>query len=142
MTYEEKGIWVYLVVAVGAYGTYLAIVLGQVTTVPIAGIDYVPALLWSIGASIVGAIVLRILVEIVTPSENYRSDVRDKSISRQGDAAGNALIVVGALGGLILALLAQHPFWIANVIYLSFVLSALVSSIVRIAAYRGAIASW
>ena len=140
MSYEEKGTWVYLVVSLGVYIAYVIYVLGQ--GVPLPESNWVWPIVISIGIAIVAAIVLRIIVEIVTPSDSYRSDVRDKSISRQGDAAGNALIIAGALGGLILALLAQPHFWIANAIYLGFVLSALVSSIVRIAAYRGAIASW
>ena len=35
-----------------------------------------------------------------------------------------------------------RTFWIANVIYLGFVLSAVVSSILRIALYRGAVQAW
>lgn len=140
MTYEEKGTWVYLVVSLGVYVAYVIYVLGQ--GVALIESNWVWPLVISIGAAIVAAIVLRILVEIFTPSESYKSDVRDKSISRQGDAAGNALVMVGALGGLVLALLAIHPFWIANAIYLGFVLSALVSSVVRIGLYRGAVRPW
>jgi hypothetical protein len=140
MSYEEKGTWVYLVVSLGVYIAYVIYVLGQ--GVPLTESNWVWPIVISIGVAIVAAIILRIAVEIVTPSDSYRSDVRDKSISRQGDAAGNALIIAGALGGLILALFEQPHFWIANAIYLGFVLSALVSSVVRIAAYRGAIASW
>lgn len=140
MSYEEKGTWVYLVVSLGVYVAYVIYILGQGVALPET--TWVWPLVISIGAAIVAAIVLRILVEIFTPSDSYKSDVRDKSISRQGDAAGNALIIVGALGGLILALLGLHPFWIANAIYLGFVLSALVSSVVKIALYRGALQPW
>jgi len=136
MTYEEKGIWVYLVVAVGAYGTYLAIVLGQVTTVPIAGIDYVPALLWSIGASIVGAIVLRILVEILGPSDSYAADARDRDVKRAGDRLGFWPIIAGALGALALSVVQAEYFWISNAIYLGFVASAVLSSVITLVLYR------
>lgn len=140
MSYEEKGTWVYLVVSAAAYLAYVIYVVGQ--RVALVESNWVWPLIVSIGASIAAAIVLRIVVEIVTPSENYRSDARDKGISRRGDAAGNWLIVTGALGGLVLALTAQPYFWVANAIYLGFVLSALVSSLVRIAAYRGALQPW
>ena len=136
MTYEEKGVWVYLVVALGAYGTYLAIVLGQIATVPIADIDYTPALLWTIGASIAGAIVLRIAVEVVGPSDNQSADARDRDVKRAGDRLGFWPIIAGALGALVLALLQAEYFWIANAIYLGFVASAVLSSIITLVLYR------
>ena len=36
VSYEEKGIWVYLVTSAGAYAVYLAIVLGRLLSVPAA----------------------------------------------------------------------------------------------------------
>jgi len=136
MTYEEKGVWVYLVVTLGAYGTYLAIVLGQIATVPIADIDYTPALLWTIGASIAGAIVLRIAVEVVGPSDNQSADARDRDVKRAGDRIGFWPIIAGALGALVLAVLQAEYFWIANAIYLGFVASAVLSSIITLVLYR------
>ena len=136
MTYHEKGVWLYLVVALGAYGTYLALVLGQISTVPIAEIDYTPALLWTIGASIVGAIVLRVVVETVGPSDGYAADARDRDAKREGDRIGFWPIIAAALGALVLALVQGEYFWIANVVYLGFVASAVLSSIVTIVLYR------
>lgn len=140
MSYEEKGTWVYLVGTIGVYAAYVIYVLSQGVALPIS--NWIWPLVISIGAGIVVGIVLRILVEIVIPSESYKTDVRDKGVGRRGDAAGNWLIIAGALGGLVLALLAQDYFWIANVIYLGFVLSAVMSSIVKIAAYRGVVQPW
>ena len=140
MSYEEKGTWVYLVGTIGVYAAYVIYVLSQGAALPNS--NWIWPLVISIGAGIVVGIVLRILVEIVIPSESYKADVRDKGVSRRGDAAGNWLIIAGALGGLVLALLAQDYFWIANVIYLGFVLSAVTSSIVKIAAYRGVVQPW
>ena len=136
MTYEEKGVWVYLAVVLGTYGVYLAIVLGQLGTTPVAEIDYVPALLWTIGASIVGAIVLRILVEIVGPSDSYKSDDRDRDFKRAGNVHGFWPIIAGALGAMALAIVQAEYFWIANAIYLGFVASAVLSSIITVVLYR------
>ena len=136
MTYEEKGIWVYLTVTLGTYGVYLAIVLGQLATVPVAEINYVPPLLWTIGASIVAAIVLRIIVEIVSASETYKADARDRDIKRTGDRLGGWPIIAGAVGALLLALVQADYFWIANAIYLGFAASAVLSSIITVALYR------
>ncbi|MGW9184424.1 hypothetical protein [Agromyces sp. NPDC055661] len=143
MSYEEKGTWVYLVIAVVGYTVYLSLLLPQlVGGVPVADVDYVPIMLWTIGGAIVVTIVLRILVEIVFPSESTRGDVRDKEIDRLGTRVGSSFVVIGALGALVLAMLEADWFWIANVIYLCFVLSALLESITRLVAYRRGVPTW
>ena len=143
MSYEEKGTWVYLVIAITGYAVYLGLVLPEVLGgVPVDEIDYVTAMLWTIGGAIVGAIVLRILVEIVWPSGSTRGDVRDKEIDRLGERVGNAFLVIGALGALVLAWIEGGYFWIANVIYLCFVLSAILSSITKVVVYRKGVPTW
>lgn len=136
MNYEEKGVWVYLVVVLGTYGTYAGIVLSQLGSTPLTEIDYGGPLLWSIGASIVAAIVLRIVVEIFSPSDKQRADSRDKEITRRGELIGMWGLVSGALGGMALALVQAEYFWIANAIYLGFVLSAVTASVAKIVLYR------
>ena len=136
MNYEEKGVWVYIVVVLGTYGTYAGIVLSQLASTPLTEIDYAAPLLWSIGASIVAAIILRIVVEIVSPSDKQRADSRDKEINRRGELIGMGGLVAGAVGGMLLALVQAEHFWIANAIYLGFVLSAVIGSIAKIVLYR------
>ena len=136
MNYEEKGVWVYIVVVLGTYGTYAGIVLSRLASTPLTEIDYAAPLLWSIGASIVAAIILRIVVEIVSPSDKQRADSRDKEINRRGELIGMGGLVAGAVGGLLLALVQSDYFWIANAIYLGFVLSAIIGSIAKIVLYR------
>ncbi len=59
MSYEEKGTWVYLVIAVVGYTVYLSLVLPQVDRRRRRrGVDYVPVMLWAIGGAIVASIVL------------------------------------------------------------------------------------
>ncbi|HEU0180999.1 MAG TPA: hypothetical protein VFR16_02330 [Agromyces mariniharenae] len=143
MSYEEKGTWLYLVVAVVGYTVYLSLVLPQLAAgVPVEDVDYVPIMLWTIGGAIVVTIVLRILVEIVFPSESTKGDVRDKEIDRLGTRVGSSFVVIGALGALVLAMLEADWFWIANVIYLCFVLSALLESVTRLVAYRRGVPTW
>lgn len=136
MSYEEKGVWVQLVVAVVAYGIYVAIVLGRADGGALADVAYAGTLLWTIGASIVAAIVARIAVEIVRPSDSHRRDARDREIDRFGEYAGLRLLMLGALAALGMALAGWDHFWIANVIYLGFVLSAVVAAAVKVTAYR------
>jgi hypothetical protein len=136
MSYEEKGTWVYLVACLGAYGAYLAIILGRLATTPAAQVPYVSVLLWTTGASILASIVGRILVETASPSGSRRSDVRDKGIYRFGEYASRWFIVAGAGAALGMAMAQWDDFWIANVIYLGFVLWAVAGSVVKLVAYR------
>jgi hypothetical protein len=122
---------------------YLSLVLPQLLGgTPADEIDYAPTMLWTIGGAIAGAIVLRILVEIVAPSGSTRGDVRDKEINTLGERVGSAFLVIGALGALVLALFEAGYFWIANVIYLGFVLSAILSSVTKVIVYRKGVPTW
>lgn len=142
MSYEEKGVWVSLAIAVGGYSVYLALVLPLLAEHPPGEVDYVPPMLWTIGGAIVAGIVLRILVEMFAPSESRANDVRDKEIDRLGERVGNSFLVIGALGALALAMLDAETFWIANVIYLGFALSALLAGIAKLVAYRRGVPRW
>ena len=143
MSYEEKGTWVYLAVSVAGYGVYLSLLLPQLASgVAVEDVDYVAPMLWTIGGAIVAAIVGRILVEIVFPSESTKGDVRDREIDRLGTRVGGSFVVIGALGALVLSMLEAEWFWIANVVYLCFVLSALLESITRLVAYRRGVPTW
>lgn len=136
MSYEEKGVWVYLVAGLGSYAVYLVIVLGQAARMPLVETAYVVPLLATIGLSMALAIVGRIVLEMVRPSDNYRRDDRDRAIHRLGEYRGQWFLVAGALGALVLALIDSETFWIANIIYLSFHLSALTGSILKLVSYR------
>ena len=136
MSYEEKGTWVYLVTSAVAYAVYLAIILGRLRNVPVAEVQYVPVLLWTTGASIVASIVGRVVVETASPSDSRRGDVRDRDVSRFGEYASRWCLVAGAAAALVMAMAKVDYFWIANVIYLGFVLWAVAGSVLKLVAYR------
>ena len=139
MTYEEKTAWVYGGVAVVAYGVYLSLVLGLAQSGPLPEVAYIAPLLWTIGSSIVATIVATIVIGAVTPRGR---DQRDRDIYRFGEYVGNSFVVLGAIGALVLALLSVNPFWIANVIYLGFTLSAIVATVAKLVAYRRGLPRW
>ena len=136
MSYEEKGTWVYLVTSAGAYAVYLVIVLGRVLTTPVAQVPYVSVLLWTAGASIVANMVGRVAVETARPSDSRRADVRDREIYRFGEYASRWFLVAGAAAALFMAMARWDYFWIANAIYLGFVLWAVAGSMLKLLAYR------
>lgn len=131
---EEKSAWIMLVVSAVAYGIYLVIVLrspGPLTEAP-----YVAPLLWTVGGGIVGGIALNILSAIVSGKDANKTDQRDKEISQFGEYVGRSMLVVGGVAALVMAMAQVNHFWIANTLYLAFVLSALLGSVARIFAYR------
>jgi len=142
MSVSEKRAWIMVAVATLAYATYLAIVLGQSAGRPLERVPYEWPLVWSVGGAILASILLDILSSFFAPRSAAEKDQRDREINRLGDYIGQSFLVIGAVGGLILALLSAAPFWIANAIYLGFVLSAIVGSVAKIIAYRRGFQSW
>jgi len=136
MTLEERRSWAFLVVAVVAYGVYLATVLAGAASAPLVDVDYVPAMLWSIGSAIVAGIVLGIVLGIFTPRRDQPKDVRDRDIAQLGDRVGQSFLVVGGVAALLLAITEAPHFYIANVMYLCSVLSAVLGSVTRVVVYR------
>ena len=136
MTYDEKTTWVYLVTAVIGYAVYLILlaVLGPVS--------YVPVLLATVGGAILVNIVANIAIGIADRREAGRRDQRDREVYAFGERIGSAFVVIGAVAALILALVEAPWFWIANAVYLAFVLSAVVSAVARLAAYRRGMPAW
>ena len=142
MSFEEKSAWIMGVVAVGAYGVYLAIVLGMAGTMPLVDVPYVAPLLWTVGASIALSIALHILMGIFSPKEAGKKDQRDREIYRFGEYIGQSFLVIGGVAVLLMAMLEADHFWIANVIYLAFFLSAILGSVAKIVAYRRGFQPW
>ena len=142
MSFEEKNTWVYALVSVGAFAAYLVTILGRAEGAAITEVPYVGTMLWTIGAAIVASIVGRIVVAVAWPKDADKKDQRDKEIYRFGEYIGQSFVVVGAVAALVLAIAEVDHFWIANAVYLAFVLSALLSSTAKIFAYRRGVPSW
>ena len=142
MATEEKRAWIMAVVTIIAYGTYLALVLSAAAGAPLVEAPYVSAMLWTIGGAIVAAILLNILAAILSPRDAGKKDQRDKEINRLGEHIGQSFVILGAVLALFFAITGLAAFWIANVIYLAFVLSSILGSIAKIVAYRRGFQSW
>ncbi|HET7138754.1 MAG TPA: hypothetical protein VFI36_01215 [Arthrobacter sp.] len=142
MSFEEKSAWIMGVVAAGSYGAYLAIVLGLAGTMPLAQVPYVAPLLWTVGASIAASIALHAVIGIFSPREAGKKDQRDREIYRFGEYIGQSFVVIGGVAALLMAMAEWDHFWIANVIYLAFVLSAMLGSVAKIVAYRRGFQPW
>ncbi|WP_446218634.1 hypothetical protein [Micromonospora sp. IBHARD004] len=142
MAFEEKRAWIMALVAVAGYAAYVLVVLGRADGDPLADVSYAGPLLATVAAAIVASIALNILVSIVSPEGANEKDQRDREIHRLGEYIGQSFVIVGGVAALAMALADWDQFWIANVIYLCFVLSAVVGSVAKIVAYRRGFQSW
>jgi hypothetical protein len=135
MSYEEKGAWLYLMVTIVTYVGYVIVILGRADGVPLADVTYVSTMLWAIGIAIASSIFGRIVIAAVE-GDDPPMDVRDKDIYRFGEYVGGVVIGFGMIVPFGLTLAEAQHFWIANAMYAVFVLSALVSTPVKLVAYR------
>jgi len=136
MSFREKNLWIYAVLVAAVTGVYFAGILGQVRNTAVSEIAYQRQLLIAIGVVIVLTIVGTILVAISSPKEADKTDERDKNIDRLGESVGYMVVGFLMLVPLGLAMTGSQTFWIANTIYGGFVVSTLVSTAVKIVAYR------
>jgi hypothetical protein len=136
MSYDEKNSWVFLVTAVLGYSTYWALLAA------LGAGAYVPVLLSTVGGAIVVNILASIVISTANRLEADKRDQRDRDVKAFGDRVGQAFVIIGAVAALVLALFEAPWFWIANAVYLAFVLSAVVGSIARLVGYRKGLPAW
>lgn len=157
MSHEERTTWVSGVVTVLAalwYGSTIGGMFGQVPVgqvplgqLPVDQIAYQRPLIIAVIAMIVGNIVGAIALAIggairaeVTgegsANDIDRKDERDASIEARGDRVAFYVLAAAAVGVLALAMLERPYFWIANAAFAGLVVSGVVSTVVKLVAYR------
>lgn len=147
MPFEEKVTWVSMLVTVLVGAVYFSVVGRQLGSGPVSGIAYQSSMLIAVGATIAMTIIGTIVMSIGTAvsaeiigngsvKDIDRKDERDVDIGRRGELVGYYVSSVGALGALVLAMLRYDQFWIANALYLSFVIASVISSSAKIVLYR------
>jgi hypothetical protein len=138
MAAEEKSAWIMGFLAIVVYPVYLIWVLSSVGDGPLTEAPYAWPMVFTIG----GSIVLSIILHIFFAPQIGKKDQREREIHRFGEYTGYAFITIGALSAMVLAIFEFDYFWIANVVYLCFVLSAILGSIAKIVAYRSGLPRW
>ena len=142
MTHEEKRAWIRLVVAVLGYSAYVAVIASRADGRSLPDVPYASILLWTVGAAIVASIVAEAGMAVVIPGASRAKDVRDREIGRLGEHIGQSFVVIGAVAAMLMAMADWDRFWIANVIYLCFVLSAILGGITKVIVYRKSFPQW
>ena len=136
MSFEEKGAWLYAVIAVALTAIYFAIILGQLPTTAVTEIDYQGPLLATIGSAIAVTIGGMIVIGIASPTDAGKSDQRDKDINRLGEYVGGTVLAFGMIVPFGLAMAEVAHFWIANAMYLTFVVASICGTAVKLVLYR------
>ncbi|MCC2031668.1 hypothetical protein [Microbacterium allomyrinae] len=140
MVYEERNIWASLIVSAIGMIVYVVVVLQQAGGGPLTEVDWVPIMLWTIGASIVAAIVVSIawgmIAGVRDPDGVGKSDQRDRDIAHMSTRVGQAFLVIAGLGVLVLCALEADWFWIANTMFFGFAASSIIGGLASVIAYR------
>lgn len=136
MSLEEKNSWVYLALAIVLPLVYLSSVLPELSIAKVEEIDYAGRLLAAIGAAIVISIIANIVLTISSGRKPQPLDERDRSIAARSDLVGYWVLSAGVVGVLFMVFARVDQFWIGNGIYAAFIISAVVSSIIKLVAYR------
>jgi hypothetical protein len=142
MAFLEKSNWVALVVAVPTLLIYVALVVPQVLSKPIAEVSWVQPMIFTVVGFIVANILGNVVAAASNPGEADRHDERDREIDHVGERVGNWLISAGSCAALVLAMTRADQFWIAHAIYVGGLAGALLSSVTKIAAYHGSFQRW
>ncbi|MEN3360679.1 MAG: hypothetical protein V7637_4661 [Mycobacteriales bacterium] len=142
MTHEEKRAWIRLVVAVLGYAAYVTVIVSRAGGRRLPDVPYASTLVWTVAAAIVAAIAAEAGMAIVVPGASRAKDVRDREIGVLGEHVGQSFVVIGAVAAMLMAMADWDRFWIANVIYLCFVLSAVLSGVTKVIVYRRRFPEW
>jgi len=142
MAFLEKSSWVALIVSVPTLLVYLAVIVPQVLSKPIAEVSWVQPMIVTIVVFVVANVLGNVVAAASNPGEADRTDERDREIDHFGKRIGNWLIIAGSIAALALAMSLADHFWIANAIFLAGIVAALVSSVTKIAAYHGPFQKW
>lgn len=139
MSYEEKNTWAFGIIAVLGYLTYLVLTF-VVGGGPLDGSTYLWPMVGTIGGAIVVGILAGIAIGIgdgIAGDKNPgKVDQRDREITWFGERVGNSMIVIGGIVALVLCFVQAPHVWIANVLFLGFVLGAILQTMAKLGAYH------
>lgn len=140
MVYHERVAWAQLIASVITITGYVVIVLVHAGSGDISTVDWLPLMLWTIGAGIALSILISVAWGIVAgvrdPQSATASDIRDRDISRLGGRVEHAFLVIAGLGVIALCAVGAELFWVAQTMFAGFAVSAFVGGIARVTAYR------
>jgi len=137
MSRDEAYNWIFAVVTLIATITYLAILIPRSIGTPVGDVSFVAPLAWiaaigmSVGFGVAG------ILHAAWPKEGRVSDERDKEIELIGQYVGSGMVTIGAMAALVLSCFSADRYWVANSLFIGFLLGGLFTALTRAAAYHG-----
>jgi hypothetical protein len=142
MSLEEKRTWAGAGIIVVAFLAYLGIITVRgLQAGPLIEVSWVAPMAWTLGIAAAASFLAIGLLGLRTPKAARKKDVRDDEIERFGDQVGQAFAVMGGLAALILLMIDVDRFWAAHSLFFGFMLSGILGSFAKLAAYREGIDS-
>ncbi len=126
---------IFLLISVVGVTVYLVTVALRAREAALSEVAWVMPMLWTLGLAMAAGIGGDLVVSALRKGETAL-DVRDLEIRRYGLYVGHFFGVIGGVTALGLTMLDAEKFFIAHALYAGFVVSALVSAVVRLRAYR------
>ena len=145
MSFHEKSIWSMLAANILVYGWYFSKMVTIAATVssssePIEVAAFAPYLIPTIVALIVIAIVSHIIIALHSLKSDGEvddtEDERDMLIKLRGENKSGAILGLGVVITIALILTGHGPFWTANALLASLIVSETVAGVFKIVDYQ------
>jgi hypothetical protein len=137
LTLEEKRTWAAAAIMIVTLIVYVGIItVRHFQPGPLIEISWVAPMTWTFGLSGAASLAAIGIIGLRTPKSARKKDVRDADIERFGNTVSHAFVVMGGLAALILLLIDVDRFWIAHTLFYAFMVSGILGSFAKIAAYR------
>jgi uncharacterized ion transporter superfamily protein YfcC len=137
MSRDEAENWIFALVSLVSTITYLAILIPRSIGTAVTDVAFVAPLAWTaaIGAAVGfgAAAVLR----AAWPKQGRVRDERDKEIVLIGQYVGSGMVTIGAMAALVLSCLEVDRYWVANSLFVGFLLGGLFTALTKVGAYHG-----
>ena len=137
MTFEEKSQWAYGFASLVVPATYFGWLAGRIADADaVADIAYVRTLLWAIGVGVLVNVIGGMFARGAGGRGSDLKDQRDREIARRGDAVGFVVFSSLVVVPFALAMRDADTFWIANAIYLTYALTAVIGVVIKAVLYQ------
>lgn len=145
MSFHEKSIWSMLAANILVYGWYFQSMVKIAMTAPVDETPIAIAVFAShLVLTVIGLIVIAIVSHIIIALHSLKSDgevddtedERDTLIKLRGENKSGAILGLGVVITIGLILMGHGPFWTANALLASLVVSETVAGVFKIVDYR------
>lgn len=136
-SFEEKSVWIQLVVLAGSLGGYLLVA----QRMHAAGVTALPAYaaLFMVSVLVMVIVLVAGLIVAAVASGPEGRDERDRLIGWRSESNASWVLGAGVFGAITCMLFSLDNLWVAHLLLLSMYLSELLGLVLRLVYYRGGV---